>query len=145
MSSPLSNELFFNVHRGVLLRHQDVLDKESLGIHWSASHEKANEFATKHLNWPEQRGVVMHGQIPMSSVETNPETLQKRGFADFIYKGRRDPLGEKEVPMQTDKPVMVTGMTTYRRKERYNEEGIRTGSEMRQRTRKFNPPRQMKA
>lgn len=136
MTSPLSNELFFQVHRGMSLHQSETLDTKNLGMHWSASKDKAEEIATRPIHWPDRRGYVYHGNMPMSSVETGAERLRKRGFAGF---GGKDPLGEKEVPAKENAPVEITGRTTYRRKM------IPGGSELKERTRTYKPARQMKA
>ena len=138
MTSPLSNELFHQVHRGMLISTAmgKKVDTENLGMHWSASPDKAEEFAIKQMHWPDRTGYVYHAQVPMSSVETDTERLRKRGFAGFSGK---DPLGEQEVPVKENAPVKVTGRTTYKRKR------IPGGSEVKLRKRTYNPPREMRA
>jgi len=141
--SNLSNELFFPVHRGIHLNTpQTKTDLSSLGMHWSATPEHPIERATRHLNWNTQRGEVWHGLAPLSSVETDTTRLKQRGYAGFENK---DPLNEKEIALKEAAPVKITGVTKYRLKEHRDEEGVRIGSEKKKRTRKFNPPREMKA
>lgn len=141
--SALSNELFFPVHRGLHLNTpQEKTDLSSLGMHWSATPEHPEERATRSLNWSTQRGEVWHGIAPISSVETDTTRLQRRGYAGFQNK---DPLNEKEVALKEEAPVKITGVTKYRLKEKRNEQGLRIGSEIKQRTRRYNPPREMKA
>ena len=146
MSAPLSNELFFQAHRGVNLSYphypkegkssQYRLDTKNLGTHWSADEEVAKRFANKgkYPDWRTDYARVVHAQIPMSSVETNTETMKEGGFANF---SRQDPHNEKEVMTKEGAPVKITGMTTMRRSKDQNE--VKT------RKRKYNPPREMKA
>ena len=143
MTSPLSNELFFQVHRGLLHTAPGAkTDKSSLGMHWSATPWHAEERASRHLDYAEHKGEVWHGTAPISSVETNTKVLKKRGFAGFEGK---DPLGEKEVPLKKGALVTVTGVTKYRLKETRHPEGFISGTEVKRRERRFNPPREMKA
>ena len=135
MSSPLSNELFFEAHRGIGL-DKDKKVKPNLGIHWSVDKSKAAEIGLK--NSPLRTGnmaAVIHANIPISSAETNVEELKKLGWGfneqDVHEWLSRDPLGEKEVMVKKGAPVTVTGKTTY------------TPGRMRKRT--YNPPREMKA
>ena len=136
----LSNELFFKAHRGVLVNTSmgKKLDNKNLGMHWSVNPDKAEEFAIKAMHWPDRTGYVYHGEIPMSSVETGTERLRQRGFAGFLGK---DPFGEQEVPVKENAPVKVTGRTKYTRKILPG--GY--GSEVKERKRRYNPPREMKA
>ena len=140
MTSPLSNELFFKAHRGLLISTSmgKKVDTENLGMHWSSNPDKAEEFASRHIHWPDRTGYVYHGEIPMSSVETGTERLRKRGYAGFMGK---DPLGESEIPVKENAPVKITGRTTYKRKMFAD----RQGSELKARKRTYNPPREMKA
>jgi len=142
MSSPLSNELFFEAHRGLRFKGKETVDKGELGMHWSADRDKADEFATKHIHWPNwEGGETYHAQIPVSAVETDFTRLRDRGFANF---GNKDPFGEKEVPVQEGAKVRVTGVTKHRRV--YNvKDNINSGTQLKSRTRKYNPPREMKA
>lgn len=142
MTSPLSNELFFTAHRGLRLTGSEKSDKNELGMHWSADRDKADEFATKHMHWPEwQHGETYHAQIPLSAVETDSQRLRDRGFANF---SRTDPYGEQEVPVKEGAPVKVTGVTKHRRTY-IEKDKINSGTSLKSRTRRFNPPREMKA
>ena len=137
----LSQELFFEAHRGVRLQNSEKTNKAELGMHWSADKDKAEEFGTKHMHWEHERGEVYHAQVPISAVETGHERLRDRGFANFNGK---DPLGEKEVPVKEGATVKVTGVTKYRRKF-YKKGNVNSGSELKERTRRYSPPREMKA
>jgi hypothetical protein len=142
MSAPLSNELFFEAHRGLRFKGKETVDKSELGMHWSADRDKADEFATKHINWPKwERGETFHAQIPVSAVETNFTRLRDEGFANFTGQ---DPLGEKEVPVKEGAKIRVTGVTKHRRV--YNvKDQINSGTQLKSRTRKYTPPREMQA
>lgn len=71
-------------------------------MHWSADPKVARGFAGPF-------GTVIHGEIPMSSVETNTDTLRSRSVFDTIADRKGAP--EKEVPARIGQPVKVTGMT----------------------------------
>jgi hypothetical protein len=143
MSAPLSNELFFQAHRGVNLSYphypvegkstQYRLDTKNFGTHWSADPEVAERFANKQSKYPDWRtnyARIIHAEIPMSSVETNTETMKQGGFANF---SRQDPMNEQEVMTKEGAPVRVTGMTTLRRSK--------DETEIKSRKRTYNPPR----
>ena len=136
--SALSNELFYDVHRGISTASGSrQVDKSNLGVHWSTSQDVAQQFANKRSKYPAwytNHARIFHAQVPVSSVETDPTQLRARGFAGF---GGKDPLGEKEVPVKEGAPVMVTGITKLRQS--------RDKNEMKSRTRRYNPPRQVKA
>ena len=102
-------------------------------MHFSESEKTAKRFASR-AYW--QPGSVVHAKIPMSSVETNATTLGQRGFARF--KGK-DPLGEEEIPVKQDAPIFVTGRTSLRPAKPLS------NGERKTRTRRYNPPREMKA
>jgi hypothetical protein len=146
MSAPLSNELFFEAHRGVNLSYphypregkssQYRLDSKNFGTHWSADENVAKRFANKgeYPDWRTDYARVVHAEIPMSSVETHTETMKQGGFANF---SRQDPMNEKEVMTKEGAPVRVTGMTTMRRSK--------DQTEVKTRKRTYNPPREGKA
>lgn len=137
--NPLSNELFFEAHRGVKQNLPgSSLHKDYIGMHWSVDKEKAAEFALRR-----GPGAIIHGKIPISSVETSPERLirkigegwDRQDLQDWQLK---DTFGEKEVPVKLGAPVMVTGVTHFR-----GSQSSRGG--LRGRTRTYNPPREMRA
>ena len=146
----LSHELFFQVHRGVNTSYphypkkgkssQYVLDKKNLGTHWSADADVAKEFANSPTNrttepyWRTDYAKVVHAEVPMSSVETDSETMRQGGFANF---SRQDPHEEKEVMIKEGAPVKITGVTNLRRSK--DQDAIKT------RKRTYSPPREMKA
>lgn len=147
-SNNLSSELFFQVHRGVNTSYphypkagsssQYKLDLNNLGTHWSADAQVAKEFAnspnsralTPH--WRTDYAHVVHAEVPMSAVETDPETMRQGGFANF---SRQDPHGEKEVMVKEGAPIKVTGVTNLRQ----------SGESIKVRKRTFKPAREMKA
>ena len=131
MSAPLSNELFFEAHRGII--HDSPLEK-NVGVHFSSSPEVARAFATRSFWKP---GLIYHAQIPVSSVETNTKQLVRRGYASFPGKNN---LGEKEVMVKEGAPIKVTGVTKLSSRRAATEEDTR-----RVRKRTYNPPREMRA
>ena len=146
----LSNELFFKVHRGVNVSYphypqagrssQYSLDSKNLGTHWSADADVAKEFAnspnsralTSH--WRTDHAKVIHADVPMSSVETDSETMRLGGFANF---SRQDPHEEKEVMVKKGAPIKVTGITKLRQSK--------DKSEVKSRKRTYKKPREMSA
>jgi len=146
MSAPLSNELFFQAHRGVNLSYphypregkssQYRLDTKNFGTHWSADEQVAKEFAnhpssrSNEPSWRTDYARVVHAEIPMSSVETHTEKMKQGGFANF---SRQDPHGEAEVMTKEGAPVRVTGITTLRRSK--------DETQIKSRKRTYNPPR----
>ena len=131
-------ELSYDVHRGInTSAFPRQVDTQNLGVHWSTSSEVAEKFAnkmSKYPSWQSDHARIFHGTVPMSSEETNPETLRARGFAGFNHS---DPLGEKEVFVKEGAPVLVHGVTKLRQSRNKNE--------LKKRTRRYNPPREMKA
>jgi hypothetical protein len=93
-------ELSFTVHRGITRKPQKG---RWLGMHWSADPKVARKFAGPF-------GHVIHGEIPMSSVETDTNRLR----SEQVLTSERDrsmSQPEKEVSATIGKPVKVTGMT----------------------------------
>lgn len=93
-------ELSFTVHRGLTRKPQKG---RWLGMHWSADPAVARRFAGPF-------GHVVHAEVPMSSVETDPHTLSRESV---IHDSKFDDpsKAEKEVPATIGKPVKVTGIT----------------------------------
>jgi hypothetical protein len=71
-------------------------------MHWSADPAVARKFAGPF-------GHVIHGEIPISSVETDSETLRRN--AVFLPDNEQGHRMEKEVSVTIGKPVKVTGIT----------------------------------
>jgi hypothetical protein len=150
MSAPLSNELFFQAHRGVNISYphypkegkssQYKLDMNNLGTHWSADEQVAKEFAnhpssrSNEPSWRTDYAHVIHAEVPVSSVETDTAKMKEGGFANF---SRQDPHEEKEVMVKEGAPIKITGRTSLRRSK--DETAIKS------RKRTFNPPREIKA
>lgn len=146
----LSNELFFKVHRGVNVSYPHypeeggsskyVVDSKNLGVHWSADADVAKEFANSpnsrstEPSWRTDHAKVIHADVPMSSVETNEETMRNGGFANF---SRQDPHEEKEVMVKKGAPIKVTGITKLRQSK--------DKSEVKSRKRTYKIPREMSA
>ena len=128
MSAPLSNELFFEAHRGI----QDKLDpKYGVGMHFSAEHSVARRFAFQNTNSP---GTIVHARIPISSVESDPKVLGQRGY------DKDNKFAESEIPVKQGAPILVTGITKYSAPKRTLDNLSR-----RDRYRRYNPPREMRA
>jgi hypothetical protein len=123
--SALSNELFFNAHRGLT---KVTKPTGALGSHWSASRGTADDFMSRGSTIP--TGVIISAKIPLSSVETN---------TGRIKDVRRGEYGEQEITTKKNAPVLVTSMTKIYETPHAKYGGGRT------RTRKYNPPREMKA
>jgi hypothetical protein len=92
-------ELSFQVHRGLTRKPQKG---RWLGMHWSADPAVARKFAGPF-------GHVLHGEIPMSSVETDTKRLQSEQV--FLPDNEQGTRMEKEVSATIGKPVKVTGIT----------------------------------
>jgi hypothetical protein len=139
----LSHELFFEAHRGLRLRSGNnfTVDRSNLGTHWSADEGVARDFAG--LNFQPDSGQVYHARVPMSSVNTDTESLKDAQ----VINHRGTPYNEEEVPVKPGAKVLVTGRTTY--KEAYgNDPRGKKGLAvvpLRTRTRTYNPPREMNA
>ena len=104
MSSPLSNELFFQVHRGL---HSDKPEGSNLGMHWSADKGIAEHFSRGLGHSPVE--TVISAKVPMSSVETNTNTLINNNVI-----GRTVPNAyahEQEVPVKPGAPVFVDSIS----------------------------------
>ena len=138
MSAPLSNELFFNVHRGIAVGEEGLDEKSGVGMHWSADQEIAKDFAvdnTDHGYY--DKPVVLHAQVPISSVETDTDALEGKKVGGFFS-------GEKEVPVGRGKKMLITGRTTLRKDPNINDRKIRH-QYPKERTRTYNPPREATA
>ena len=123
----LSRELFFEVHRGVNVSYPHypeegesskyVVDTKNLGTHWSADEDVAKEFANSpnsrstEPSWRTGYARVVHADVPISSVETDRNTMRQHGFANL---SGQDPYKEKEVMVKKGAPIKVTGITKLR-------------------------------
>lgn len=139
----LSQELFFDVHRGIATTPDRIFHKNDVGMHWSAKKAVAETFATdsagdsvldrvsSKLNTT--KPYVFHAEVPISSVERNTDVLRARKVGGEFAK-------EEEVPVRFEAPLRITGRTTFRQAKtdsRYEY------SKSRKRT--YNPPREAKA
>lgn len=131
-------ELSFDVHRGLRMPNtfNPSIDKSALGVHWSANELVAHDFAGRNMS-PE-RARIIHANVPMSSVETDTAQMIKRGFGSFPGPNKTE---EDEVMVKEGAPVFVTGITKMKDIGGYENGRVR----VKQRTRRFNPPREMKA
>lgn len=118
-------ELSGPVHRGLLNKPEAG---KPLGMHWTADPSIArNMFATPF-------GSVVHAEVPLSSVETNTKVLNRWGVSDAEQENANP---EKEVPIKSGNSIKVTGVTGPSR--RVSPTKWKPG-----RTRRYNPPREMK-
>jgi hypothetical protein len=76
----LSQELFFQAHRGIS-QYKPTPLKKNLGMHWTTEENIANELADRvrssRPDGPEYRTIV-HANIPVSSQETDTGVLEER-------------------------------------------------------------------
>jgi hypothetical protein len=114
-------------------------------MHWSADPAVARKFAGPF-------GHVIHGEIPMSSVETDTNRLR----SEQVLTPERDrsmSQPEKEVSATIGKPVKVTGKTGpqadpktgYWNGRRNDSAPSANGAKRPPRTRTYKKPRDMKA
>ena len=141
MSAPLSNELFFNVHRGIAVGSEGVDQRSGVGMHWSADKDIAKDFAVDNTDRGYyEKPVVLHGQVPISSVETDSNTLYKQQVGGNFE-------GEKEIPVGRGKKLLITGRTTLRQDKNIAPEEVKKNRHRypKSRTRTYNPPREATA
>ena len=92
-------ELSFTGYRGLTQKPKKEHGLAGLGMHWSADPKVARKFAGPF-------GHVLHAEIPISSVETNTQTL--RNNAVFLPDHEQGTRMEKEIPASYLRPVKVT-------------------------------------
>ena len=128
----LSHQLFHNAFRGIKIHSGNnfKVREDELGMHWSTNKSIAEHFGNIASTPTLTR--VYSAKIPMGSVETNTPRLKERQVTSFSH--------EQEIPVKEGAPVLVTGVTKYRKV--YGEE---QPPAVKPRTRRFNPPREMKA
>jgi hypothetical protein len=140
-------ELSFTAHRGVFFTDLPFNRSRTpgVGLHWSASQKIAEEMSSHAQQETINRQVgnrlqigttgshvIYHGEIPMSSVESDWQNLYNRGvFSPSNLNENR----EQEVPVKKGAPVLVTGRT----------KGSLRNGVLKTRKRTYNPPREMKA
>lgn len=124
-----TNEDQFEVHRGLKLHSGNnfSIDTSNLGMHWSSDPKIAAKAAGIEHMVDAVR--VVHARVPKSSVETDPKILKER----FVNSPTHF---EKEIPVKENSPVQVTGVTEFKE---------RSKGKLRARTRKYSPPREMRA
>lgn len=103
-SDHLSNELFFTAHRGL---HSDNVVGQNVGMHWTANKSIAEHFSQGAGHRPKQ--TVVTANIPISSVETNTGRLFGKGVVN--KEGLSLYSHEEEVPVKYDAPVFVTSIS----------------------------------
>jgi hypothetical protein len=139
----LSHELFFNVHRGIAAVPKEIDQRRGIGMHWSADKDVALDFAVDNTERGRTKPIVFHGQVPISSVETDPSTLWKHRVIGEL---------EKEVPVGLGKKMLITGRTTFRPEPEPPLSNISPETRLKNRhrypksrTRTYNPPREANA
>lgn len=134
----LSQELFFTAHRGIVAEDSKSVDqKAGVGMHWSADKSIAEDFAVDNNVPGITKPYVLHAEVPVSSVETDTDTLSAKDVGgDFS--------GEKEVPVGEGQKIRITGRTTLRKDPNLNE-GKYRHRYPKSRTRTYNPPREATA
>jgi len=120
----LQPELSANVFRGTR-----SLNPNGVGAHFSADKSIASGFSGA-------KGVLINSEIPISSMETDTETLNKKGVGNGYLYADGTKFDEKEVTAKTGAPIKVKSVQSLKKKD---------GRTRRTRTRTFNPPREMKA
>jgi len=136
-------ELSSTVFRG--LKNSPNSDT-GLGMHWSTDPKVARSFAG-------QFGTVLHGEVPISAIETDPQVLKNKGV-NSRNEEQLDP--ESELPIKAGSTVQVTGRTNGGRKWTDVPKWVDKHSGpwkahyansimSRNRTRTYNPPREMTA
>lgn len=145
--SYIQPELSYTAHRGLFLPGNVAHSSNSgMGMHWTANQRIAEEMAShahagitweaphEHLNLPDTSGTAMiyHGEIPMSSVETDVDVLKNNRVLSPENLNRNK---EDEIPVRKGAPVLVTGLTTS---------SLRNGV-WKTRKRTYKKPREMKA
>lgn len=138
-SNVLSNELFFEAHRGLHKVLPKDVDQSHLGMHWSADPDVGRGFANSAwgpgMHTTGNPGVIYHAQIPVSSVETDTHNLHnKKVGGEFEF--------EQEVPVKEKAKVFVTGRTKVTPS---SPPGEYQYDAPRIRRRSYNPPREMTA
>lgn len=135
----LSQELFFKAHRGIVADSpQEINQKSNVGMHWSADRSIAEDFAVDN-NYPGYtKPYVFHAEIPMSSVETDTDTLSYHSVGGAFS-------GEKEVPVGEGKKIRITGRTTLRQDKNLTNVEKNRHRYPKSRTRTYNPPREATA
>lgn len=131
-------ELSFSAHRGIFVPDKVHSSHSGIGMHWSAS-EKIAQVMASHSAENRSRGmlpptgshVIHHGEIPISSVETDYNTLYDRGV---IYPINLNENREQEIPVKRGAPVTVTGRT----------KGTMRNGVWKNRERTYKPPRTVK-
>ena len=161
-SDNLSNELFFDVYRGM---DTHPAEGHGLGAHWTTDEHIAKEFATPWSHstpgGPEGHPVggpqtIIKAKVPISSVETDTSQLVKQKTLNPAGKSEYD--YENEVPVKKGAKVLVESISTPGRSKYLKEKASKAKTDfeawdvehkMMKRSRRinkrFNPPKEMQA
>ena len=105
-------ELSFPAHRGVFVPSKVHSSNSGMGMHWSADRKIAEVMAShaeaNRTSLGSGSHVIHHGEIPISSVETDYNTLYDKGV---LYPINLNDNREKEIPVKKGAPITVTGRT----------------------------------
>jgi len=141
-----------------------------LGSHWTTDPSVASYFQRKgDGNFPYRGTSQVNAEIPISSFETNQDTLRRKGVGN-TQNNEGGPMRESEVTVREGAPIKVTSIQTTGPKRRSKAvkavedsiEGISSWPDYqkpgdsekleraydtfhRTRTRTYNPPREMRA
>lgn len=130
-------ELSIDSHRGIFVPGDYYSSNSGVGVHWSANKQTAEEMGShawqEHATGgmgrhPNDKIVMFNADIPMSSIETNNDTLKKNRVLDLNNLNENR---EAEVPVKKGASVFLKSKSTH--------------SQKRSRTRRYNPPRRVSA
>jgi len=136
----LSQELFFTAHRGIVHDKAwgEMDQKENVGMHWSADKSIAKDFAVDNAEPGLTKPYIFHAEIPISSVETDTDTLDYKNVGGVFS-------GEKEIPVGGGQKIRITGRTTLRQDKDVGTMRHPRHKYPKSRTRTYNPPREATA
>ena len=162
-------ELSIPVTRGI---RTNRVDTNSLGSHWTTDPGVADYFQNNGTSrMPFKNTASIDAEIPLGSIETDTNTLNnKRVGGKFTQNNEGGPMNEGEITARSGAPIKVKSITTIGPKKptrisKAVEEAVsnvpisvdyqRPGDSeiemraydtlQRRRTRRYNPPREMKA
>lgn len=132
-------EITVSVHRGIVADSPQNIDQKSdVGMHWSADRSIAEDFAVDNNQPGVTKPYVLHADVPISSIETDPHTLSWRNVGGIFS-------GEKEVPVGEGKKIRITGRTTLRQDKSLKDVEKNRHRYPKSRTRTYHPPREATA
>jgi len=139
-------ELSVPVHRG--LNSPSVDKSKGAGLHWTTDAGVAESLPgmhriSKEVFYEPTTTTVIHGDLPFGSIETDKKALRK---LDVLGVDEPKEATESEVTAKKGKPVSVHGITKIVNSALLDKStGNRLPMTSKSRTRRYNPPREMKA